>query len=937
MSQNGRVLLEREKETLALSDVISRLTAGEGSMTLVEGPAGIGKTSLLDHAERIGREADLQVRVARGGVLEHRMPFGIVRQLLEPLVERAGEEERSRILEGTAALSLVAFGPRKTGGEEVDAFAPVHGLYWLLANIAEDRPCLLLVDDVQWADSESIRWLDFVARRATDIPVAVVAAVRSGEPGEPDELEDLRSDSHASLRPSALSASAQSDLARAWLGLAPADEVLAACDASSRGNPFLLEQLLRTLCADGLEPRDPASARAIPDIAPESVIRSVGARVRSCGVHGAAIARAVAVLGEHAQLRHVAALAETGEKPAAQAVDRLRSADILASGGGLRYAHPLVRTAVYRAIPVQSRSTLHRSAAELLEREGAEASAIASHLLLCLPNGDEWVAAQLAGAARDALDAGAPDTARRYLERALEEPTLRSSEMRHDLARALWRTSPLDALGAAADVAIAADDPELRLEAMSTAAWACFDCGDMNGAIDWLRRLAMALPDQRIDERREAEANLSCISLLSEGRSAATSRRIGSVALKPPADQPGVRLARQAMAFDDFLAGQRIDQVVGLAQQFSPPPWTGRGPIPAISCRVLACCGEWDAARSATASGWESARLSGVLHVASYRESFLSEIDRLAGRLTDSEAEARTAWEIVREFSPMSVPALLAIANLIATLVTRGRTDEASGLADDWDLSAPFSVVPISPILLETRGLLRLGAGDLAGGADDLLTAGEDLELLGFVNPAASSWRHEVVPALASLGRAQEASALAKEGEARARQFGAPHVIGMMLRARAAVEPRKLAQRTLLESVAGLRAGGPPHELARSLLELGAGLRRAGSRREAREPLLEALELAERSGAEGTATRAREELAPLGSRPRSAFRTGVEALTASELRTAKLAAEGMTNTEIAQRLFVTTKTVEKHLSNAYTKLEIETRRALPEALRSSGS
>ena len=931
----GPMLFEREKETRALNDVASRLGRGEGSMTLIEGPAGIGKTSLLARAESIYRAAGYQVRSARAGVLERQMPYGIVRQLLEPLIERADDDERGRLLGGPARLSLVAFGRTRERVEELDRFAPIHGLYWLLANLAEARPCVLLVDDGQWADTESLRWLDFVARRAPDIPAAVVAAVRSGEPGEPAELEGLRTDSHISLRPATLSPKAQEDLARTWFDEAPSDEVLAACDAASGGNPFLLEQLLRTLRAEDIGPRDPASVTAIEAIAPDSVTRSVRARVQSCGVDADAITAAVAVLGEDAQLRHVVALADTDEELAAQIIDRLRSAEILGSGSELTYAHPLLRSAAYQAIPVQARSALHRHAASLLEQEAAAPSAVASHLLFCLPNGDEWVVAQLGRAARDALDTGAPDAARRYLERALDEPPRDANVLRHELARALWRTSPPEALGLAAAVATEAEDLELRLEAMSTAAWACFDCGDMGGAIKWLDRLADLLPDDRIDEERQAEASLACISTISEGRSAARSRRIRNVFGKTTGDEPGELLVRQALAFDDFLAGEPIDHVVELAEEFSPPPWTGRGPVPAIACRVLACCGNWDSARVAAAEGWESARSSGALHVSSYRESFLAEIDRFAGRLADSEAEARTAWDIVRDFSPVSVPALLSVANLIATLIARGQLDEASGLADDWDLSAPFSLVPVSPILLETRGLLRLANGDLADGVEDLLATGEDLEALGFVNPAASGWRQEVVPALASLGRVSKAAAIATEGEARARRFGAPHVIGAMLRARATVEPKNKSLQTLTESVALLRDGGPPHELSRSLLELGAGLRRSGRRRDAREPLLDALEFAERSGAAGTAERAREELAAIGSRPRSAFRTGVEALTASELRTARLAADGLTNTEIAQRLFVTTKTVEKHLGNAYTKLEIETRKDLPEALAGS--
>ena len=361
------------------------------------------------------------------------------------------------------------------------------------------------------------------------------------------------------------------------------------------------------------------------------------------------------------------------------------------------------------------------------------------------------------------------------------------------------------------------------------------------------------------------------------------------------------------------------------------------GPVVSIASKVLAWSGRWEVAREATARGWEDGRSSGLLHVASYREAALAEIDCLAGRLADAEAEARTAWDILRDLEPVSLPVLSAVSSLLVTLIARDHLDEAQELAEQWDLSAPFSVVPLAPPLLHIRGTLRLARGELESGAEDLVAIGEDLEAMHMLNPAAIPWRQHVVPALGALDRTAEARRIAAEGERRARAFGAGHVIGTMLRARSSIETKRRRISTLRESVAALEPSGPPHELAHSCLELGA---RAASRRPARdsrEPLRRALELAHTSGADGIARRAREELAAAGSRPRSVFRTGVDSLTASELRTAKLAAEGLSNVEIAQRLFVTRKTVEKHLGNAYTKLEIPSRKELAGALAESAA
>ena len=410
-------------------------------------------------------------------------------------------------------------------------------------------------------------------------------------------------------------------------------------------------------------------------------------------------------------------------------------------------------------------------------------------------------------------------------------------------------------------------------------------------------------------------------------------------------------MVRQALSFDRFLRCDPVDEVVALASCFPPAPWTGRGaaglegqrfavvigPVVSIACKVLAWSGRWDVAREAAARGWEGGRSSGLVHVASYREAALAEIDCLAGRLVDAEAEARTAWEILRDLEPVSLPVLTAVSNLLVTLIARGHLDEAGELAEQWDFSAPFSVVPLAPPLLHIRGTLRLARGELESGADDLVAVGEDLEEMRLFNPAGIPWRQGVVPALAALDRSAEARRIVSEGEDRARAFGAAHVIGAMLRARSSIETKRRRIQTLRESVAALEASGPPHELAHSCLELGAALRRNGQRSESREPLRTALELAHVCGADGLARRAREELAAAGSRPRSVFRTGVDSLTASELRTAKLATDGLSNVEIAQRLFVTRKTVEKHLGNAYTKLEIPSRNELPAALAGSAS
>jgi DNA-binding NarL/FixJ family response regulator len=192
--------------------------------------------------------------------------------------------------------------------------------------------------------------------------------------------------------------------------------------------------------------------------------------------------------------------------------------------------------------------------------------------------------------------------------------------------------------------------------------------------------------------------------------------------------------------------------------------------------------------------------------------------------------------------------------------------------------------------------------------------------------------RSGAAQALLQLGDREQARSVSQAELADVRVFGAPRALGVALRTAGLALGSTDGLELLAESAASLRDSPAPLELAHSLTELGAALRRANQRAAAREPLAEALELAAGCGARPLAARARQELTAAGARPRRVWRTGVDALTPSELRIVRLAADGRTNREIAQELYVTLKTVEGHLSRAYTKLGIEGRTELPRVL-----
>jgi DNA-binding CsgD family transcriptional regulator len=232
---------------------------------------------------------------------------------------------------------------------------------------------------------------------------------------------------------------------------------------------------------------------------------------------------------------------------------------------------------------------------------------------------------------------------------------------------------------------------------------------------------------------------------------------------------------------------------------------------------------------------------------------------------------------------------------------------------------------------LMARGQLRMAQGRGEEALRDFLACGERCERLGIVD-GLYAWRSEAAITHAVLGHEAEGRRLARTALEVARGFGRPRSLGVALRAAGLVEGGDRGLDLLGEAVAVLGHSPAPVELARALTDHGAALRRAGQRTTARAQLERGLDLAHHWGARRIASQARAELIAAGAKPRRDAITGRDALTASELRVARLAAAGRTNREIAQELFITTKTAEAHLSRAYRKLDVTRRTQLAEAL-----
>src|SRR4051812_28818930 len=236
-------LLERERELAAIARLCASARDGAGRALLIEGPAGIGKSRLLAAARAEADIAGLRVLSARASELESGICFGVARQLFEPVLAAATADERASLLSGAAALAepvLIGAGP---GFEDADASpAALHGLYWLTAELAARGPLLLCIDDLQWADESSVRWLLYLLGRLDGIAAGVLAAARTEDRSGSSELRDALHIHPAvdTLAPAVLTARGVADVVAARLGMPPEEEFVAACRRATGGNPFLL-------------------------------------------------------------------------------------------------------------------------------------------------------------------------------------------------------------------------------------------------------------------------------------------------------------------------------------------------------------------------------------------------------------------------------------------------------------------------------------------------------------------------------------------------------------------------------------------------------------------------------------------------------------------------------------------------------------------------
>jgi len=941
----GTELIERDGETEVIAAALAAAAQGRGGVIVIEGAPGVGKSRLLQSARELARDAGARLLGARGSELESAFAFGVVRQLLEGPLAGLDDAGRDRLLSGAAGLAAPLLAERRRRPRP-DAPAPseaggLHGLYWLVANLAREQRLVMCVDDGQWVDEPSLRWLTYLSRRIGELPITLIVATRPVREGEAAELLSAleQAPETSLLTPGPLSVQGTAAMIEELLGAAAGGEDVAASHRLTSGNPLLLVELLRSLASESLAPTA-ANVQRLFAAGPDSLSRAALARLRGLPPGAVALTRALAVL-ERAPLRLAADLAGLDPADAERAAQALVDVGVVADTLPLEFEHPLIRSSVYADLSAARRASAHLQAARLLAATGADPERVAGHLLHAEPCREPWAVQTLETAAATAWARGAPDTALGYLRRAAAElpAAERPVPLLLALGRAEARAGDLDTATESLRQAVATAAGPVVTAATLALATALTVSGRGAEARAPLTAALHALADEDRDRGLALRAALA-LATLDGGLDGGLDGAGAEPRFTPDLEAPtvaGDHMWLALSALQSALTGDGAQRAVELAQRAQAgglllAALDADDPLLVLPAVALIYAGRPNLAIDLLGDVLAHVTRAGSRRAASLAGAWRALASLRAGRPVDAELDALRALEIDAELGA-GYGSAVALGVAIEALIERGGLDDADRLAAEH-----------APLYASGPGLfaahLSFALGRLHAARErwsDAERALRDCEArhraAGVQSPAASPWRAQLAFVAAGAGREAEALAIAAKAVELARAGDSASGLGAALRARGAVHPDGRRRLELLrEAVSVLRDSEARLELARAIAELGAELRRSGHRREAWTELSEAHRLARECGAAQLDERIRGDLVVLGARPRRGDRLDRDQLTAAEDRVAQLAARGLTNRQIAAELFVTAKTVEYHLTSIYRKLSISSREDLADAL-----
>ena len=897
MASGAQTLVGRDRELAEIREFLAQ----SSGVLLLEGEAGIGKTALLYAAVDAARSSGWRVLLARPAEAEATFAFAGVGDLLR---DELGEA-MDRLPPPQRRALAVALLLEEAGSGSVDPHTVGLALLAALSDLGQAKPVLVAVDDVQWLDPASAATLAFAARRLGDEQVAFLLAARS--PFGDGPFAAVATDR---LRLESLAPAALRELLSRRAGCELARPLLVRIHAATRGNPLHALELARSLPAD----LPPDAELPVP---PE-LKELLGLRLRAVSPDVCRRLAAAAALSRPTE----DLVGGLSEAVAAGLVER--------EPDRIRFTHPLLASILYEDLPADQRRELHIRLADIVP----DPEQRAWHLARGTEEPDEEIAAALDAAAERASARGAPETAAALCRQASRlTPADRPEAHAQRALRAAtytWaagdgsgsRKMLVELIGSLPPSATRAQARQLMVKIVD----------DIPETLDQLER---AIDDASGDLAQEASArNLLARQLTwGGGFDGAIAEAHAAAALAERAGSPAelaVALAREAQArafAGEPIAHELLERAVALEQQLGDAIPVGDSPT-----RIRGACAMWDDDLEAARSYTETVERRAASRSESWRAivlNTLAEIELRRGQTRRAlhhvaEAEEIAAyWGVIH--AEASVLAAGALVKAVAGQVTAARTGAERALA----LMRPVGYDVIVRLAERALGFLELSLGNAAE-ADAILAP--LLARSGIGHPTAAAATPDEIEALVELGRMEEAEALLAELDAHVTRTGRPRAAAAAARCRALIFAARgetdAAMSSAQTALATQAPGADPLDRGRAFLALGSALRRGNQRRAARDALQAALALFEEIEAPLWAERSRAELARIGGRTPYG-----DELTPSERRVAELVAIGRSNPEVAQALFLSRKTVERHVSQALRKLDVRNRTELAAKLR----
>ncbi|MFG2480738.1 ATP-binding protein [Streptomyces fagopyri] len=920
-------LYEREFEMDTCAEALDAAVAGHGSCVILQGGAGTGKSALLQEVANGARARGMTELRFRGSHAEHDLAFNLAAYLVQSVLADQGVDIEDILDENTSTEVATAIKNR-----QIDVNLPESRRWHILRDLTgvlsramtgtPPTPVLFAIDNLHWADSFSLRWLAAVLDRLHSWPMAVVATVCDGLRGTDAELLDdviVEADHHLTL--TNLGPDATRTVLRGKLNQDPQPDFTNTALQVTGGNPLLLDALVRAIDEREITP-DSEGADLLRTLATDSLALSLRVRLRRISPEAIAIFRIAAVLDGDATVQNIADLSGLQHSEVAENCYAMRKLGVLATNDAkISVAQPLMANSVLRDSPPTALRAVHAESAVLLHRLGASHRRVAAHLLLggSTPN-TPWAPDTLRTAAEESITEGDHATAIRYLWRALDEPL-------PDDTRAALLTEIATAM--------ARSDVEEAARIVRQAINLSPDAVGNKVTEDLLTTLAVGKYQDEVRQIHQAAQETRAASIAPGLLFLQYYSPDGSWAGLPPSTNEGAAASVSLMfrSLDITHGAHSREKAIALADQASARRGYSVAQLVAQlgAAKVMSFAGDVDAALRLSTTVLSVAESRGLRPVLAMALLVRSRAELQLGRVEAAAESGRRALALARDVGFRAGGHVLtrAIAHMVTVLAECGLVDEAFTLLDD-STQLPVEAGTGNPELLRAGGRLRVRTGDLRAGLQDLLACGEILTARGIVNPAEGAWRSQAALALVRLGEREEARRLIDQELELARGWGAPGPVAEALRVRAKLaDSSESAVPLLAEAVDVLRLSQERLSLPQALFDHGCALAELDPAA-ARKSLRESYELAMECGLDALSSDSQRELLALGGRAPRTRSSGIDSLTDSERRVAVLAAQGRKNREIAAALFVQTRTVEIHLTNAYRKLGIEGRSALGE-------